>query len=609
VSSDVRSIVDKLLQPELSQRYKAASQLVEDLQRHLQDFPLKHATNRSLQQRCMKWARRHPRVSSATTVISLSAAAMLLMATWLVYYRVQFRTQQAQQIVSQFQAELPSTLVLATHHQEYDELETPLQDAARSLLSTLKEADSDSPHAAIDYLRPSDRVLLAANLRQLDKTLRFTREEQSQKSPQLVSLAQNAHALADRLNRDEKLDALIQSAVSDDFRDMTLATQAYCRGDVSQAVELLRDLLERSPDYHAAWLLLGTCHHRLGDTVQADAAYATSQSLMPNHWQSWYHRAVILHGSARRTQRPDQLESAERLYSRALQLRPGLTAAIFNRALCRESLGRLDEALEDAQRLISQSKELVRAHFLAARVLRKQGKNDLAQDQTAAALESTPLSSHDYVYLGSAQLATNRQAAIDNYRKAWELAPNDPETLQSLAYLSMELKTDDSAAKWLDLWIAALPRQAAPLASRAVFYARQGKNLEAQRDCDAALKLHPTPREQAQIASAHVLIADTTAESDAKQQHIAEAMSLLVKAIQSEWRLVAEVASDPDMKTLQSDRRFQSMVKTAYAFGQLPKLLESPHENLDENQTPTQNRTLATPRFDEGRIIDMERRR
>ena len=574
-SMDVQAIIEKLLEPQLDRRYKSADQLAEDLQRHLQHLPLRFAANRSLKQRLTKWATRHPRISSATTAITVSAAAMLLMATSLIYYRVQYRTEQAHQMVAAFQAELPATMVMASHYHEYGDLELPTRDATATLLSTLAEPGTEKPRAAIDYLTPGDKILLAANLRELEKTLRKSGGEK-QAPAQLISLATSVHSLANRLHNDEQLDSVIESAVDVDFRDMTQATRAYVSGDTARAIELLTALVERSPHRHAAWLLLGTCHQRAGESELADAAYATSLALLPNHWQGWYHRALLLQNSALHSQRADQLSAAEAHYTRALRLRPDLASAIFNRALCRESLGKLDEALADANQLIEQSKELVRAHFLAARVMRKQGKVQLSEEQTRAALASPPVSHRDYVYLGSAQLATDREAAAENFRRAWELNPHDAEALQSLAYLAMELKSDDSANKWLDQWIAAAPLQSTPLASRAVFYARQGKLDLANSDCQSALKLRPKPREQVQIASAMILMAEKTESTDDKKAYTTQAMTLLVKAVQSEWRLVSEVAQDADMKSIHSDSRFQSLVKTAIAFGQLPKLIETP---------------------------------
>ncbi len=333
-SADVRSIIDKLLQPKLENRYATADQVAEDLQRHLQHLPLRHAANRSLKQRMTKWAIRHPRISSATTVLSLATAVMLVMASSLVYYRVQYRTEQARQMVLQFQSELPSTLVLAAHCKDYGDFVTPTEEATRELLSTLTEPGSFTPRAAIEYLGTSDKALLAFNLRELNQTLSVAREGSPQVSAQLISLAENANSLANQLSRDEMLDSMIESSVSKDFRDMTLASRAYTSGETPRAIELLTALVERSPHYHAAWLLLGFCHQREGNSELADAAYATNIALMPNHWQAWYYRGQLLQASAMHSQRLDQLKSAESHYTRALQLRPDVGSALFNRALC-----------------------------------------------------------------------------------------------------------------------------------------------------------------------------------------------------------------------------------------------------------------------------------
>ncbi len=103
--------------------------------------------------------------------------------------------------------------------------------------------------------------------------------------------------------------------------------------------------------------------------------------------------------------------------------------------------------------MIENQQELIRAHLLAARIYGRQGDTKAAESHRQNALASQPVSHRDYVYLGSAQLSTDQQAAIENFRRAWELNPQDAEALQSLAYLSMELKTDDEAQKWLDLWV------------------------------------------------------------------------------------------------------------------------------------------------------------
>ncbi len=575
-SIDVRSIVEKLLQPQVEQRYHSAVQLAEDLQRHLDHQPLKHAPNRSLKQRVLKWAVRHPRLSSASSVITCSAVALLVMATSIIYYQVQYRTEQARRIVQEFQAELPAAMVMATQYQEYGDLDAAAHDTTNNLLNLLQEPGRHTPRLAVDYLTPDEKALIATNLRQIDTTIRLKRNEDSPPSKAMLAVAEQAGRLANTLHRDALQESLIESAVSHDFHQMTLATRAYTEGNTSKAIELLGPLVERTPHYHAAWLLLGTCQERMGNTELADAAYLTSSAVMPTHWQAWFHRAQLLQGSAVLTKRIDQLEMAETHYTQVLRLRPGMSTALFNRALCRESLGKLDAALEDAQQLIEHSQQLVRAHFLAARLQKKLGHPEAAEAHSRLALNSPPASSGDYVYLGTAKLNSDRHAAAQSFRKAWELNPHDVEALQSLTYLSMELGENSEAQKWLDLWVKASPKHAAATASRAVYHARQGRVEQALADCQQALKLQPTPREQAQIASAYALLVDHCPAAEDKRSYTKQALSLLAKAIQSEWRLIAEVARDADMKSLQQDGRFQTLLKTAITFAQLPKLVETP---------------------------------
>ena len=56
VSPAVDAIVEKCLASELEQRYAAASELVEDVQRQLADLPLRHAPNSSLSERFSQMA-------------------------------------------------------------------------------------------------------------------------------------------------------------------------------------------------------------------------------------------------------------------------------------------------------------------------------------------------------------------------------------------------------------------------------------------------------------------------------------------------------------------------------------------------------------------------
>src|SRR5262249_54108904 len=77
VSPAIDSIVRHSLEPDPGRRYQTAPQLEEDLQRQLTDRPLRHAREASVRERAAKWARRHPRLSSSTSIAVVAAALLL----------------------------------------------------------------------------------------------------------------------------------------------------------------------------------------------------------------------------------------------------------------------------------------------------------------------------------------------------------------------------------------------------------------------------------------------------------------------------------------------------------------------------------------------------
>ena len=64
----IAAIVAKCLAPRPDDRYQSVEQLRVDLERHLENLPLAHAPDASPRERLVKWARRHPRLSSATSI-------------------------------------------------------------------------------------------------------------------------------------------------------------------------------------------------------------------------------------------------------------------------------------------------------------------------------------------------------------------------------------------------------------------------------------------------------------------------------------------------------------------------------------------------------------
>ena len=82
--------------------------LHEDLSCQLDNRPLRHAPNRSLAERCQKWARRHPRLSSATTVAVLAAVLVVALAAVAWTRGTRLAANQAGETLRQLDADLES---------------------------------------------------------------------------------------------------------------------------------------------------------------------------------------------------------------------------------------------------------------------------------------------------------------------------------------------------------------------------------------------------------------------------------------------------------------------------------------------------------------------
>jgi tetratricopeptide (TPR) repeat protein len=90
----LESIVRKCLAPNPDQRYQRAEDLAEDLDRLLNNRPLKHAPELSRVEQMQKWVRRHPRL--ATSLLITTAAAGLLTLGGLMLVGTQAKLTAAQ---------------------------------------------------------------------------------------------------------------------------------------------------------------------------------------------------------------------------------------------------------------------------------------------------------------------------------------------------------------------------------------------------------------------------------------------------------------------------------------------------------------------------------
>lgn len=579
VSPDVCSIIEKLMQPSLQNRYATAAQVCEDLERHLQHLPLKHAANRSLTQRCQKWVKRHPRLSSAASIGTLATFVVVASIMAFVSASLQLRRAAAKNQLAQFQQMTPELFVAAISSKVFPELRPTLLEQVRQVRQQLETSTDSDPHVW-RYLPSADRQSMAADLNSLASVINDTlladpsvdwrseapaRSEWQQAADSLRRLGEQVVAPEKLLPPSDVHVVSLQSAVSQ-----------YNSGQVEQAARTLRESLEGRTQQPAAWMLLGHCYAHQRQFALADQAYASGLAFLPQQWRGWYSRGLANLERARITQRREDYALAEECMTRALAWRPTLVVAHYNRALCREQLGKLNEAVADATQVAESGKLLVRVNLFMARLHGKLSQKEARARALQAAYAATPESAIDFAELGISRIAREPQLALADLEQAHRLDGTQLHVLQNLAYLTMEALPDPiKARQYLDAWVALAPASAVAVASRGVYLARQTEFEAATKDALQAELLSPTPREKAQIASIYALVMDSKDQEFGRQCRD-KALQMLASALQLDWKLALEVNGDADLQRLAGDARFRQLLNVPLEMQKLPSVVQRP---------------------------------
>jgi tetratricopeptide (TPR) repeat protein len=134
VTPAVEAIVRRLLEPDPQRRYQTARELREDLQRQLDNLPLRHAADRSPGERLRKWVRRHPRLTSTPVlgaVVLVVLAALAAAGVWQMYCQAQEHADRVQGALEATHGKLRKTSVALGRTQS--EVVALKRQAARNL--------------------------------------------------------------------------------------------------------------------------------------------------------------------------------------------------------------------------------------------------------------------------------------------------------------------------------------------------------------------------------------------------------------------------------------------------------------------------------------------
>lgn len=240
---------------------------------------------------------------------------------------------------------------------------------------------------------------------------------------------------------------------ADDWQALKgIADAALQGGELSQAVLLFDDLIDRAPEDAELYYKRGNAHNRIGRRESAVADYDRAIALRPDYANAYcnrgaalaglerwaealasYERALTLNPSdhfayfnqAAALKETNQLELALRSYDSAIVLKPDYVEAYVNRGHLLQELGRHESAIASYDRAIAISNVSPDAYHGRALALTAVGRfqEALRDHDGAIALRNDYVDAH--VNRGNVLVKLGRpEAALSSYDRALQLSPD-----------------------------------------------------------------------------------------------------------------------------------------------------------------------------------------
>ncbi len=586
VSPGVESIVLKCLAPDPAKRYQTAEGLREDIDCHLANRRLQHAADPSPHERVRKWARRHPRLASSTTVAALAAVLIAATIGGAVYARERTRALEARGRFADHQAAFRDT---QTFLDDKTRSAARLDEGLEKLRALLKgygvpegaEPAGDWQSApALRHLSEADRERVAGDIGETfflmaQVALLKAATDGHDRAEQIAS-AETWNARAERyggarlpravreqraalmeLRGDragaERARAEAELTPRAAARDLYLAGSQYARaGKPREALKHLQLSTHIDPENFSAWFLRGTAHLALEQDELAAMCFGACVALRPEFAPAWMNRGFAF---ARLKFHPD----ARADYDRALKLDPELTEAFIQRAELREATGDRDGAIEDYTRALATGAAPARVYFKRATAKFLKGDHDGAKADREAGFKAPTTDELSWVARAENRFGDDPKGALADVDEALKLNPWSAIALQlKAAILSEGLKRPGDALAVLNRAVELHPDAVPVRAGRGVLLARAGKRDEALRDAKDALRRDTRAPNLYQVGCIYALTTKT--HPDDRR----EALKLLWDGLKTGFALDI-VDTDSDLDALRNDPDFKDLVRDAKA--------------------------------------------
>jgi serine/threonine protein kinase/Tfp pilus assembly protein PilF len=572
------AIVAKCLQPDPSRRYRSARELAEELRRFLDDLPFKYTREPSLRERVSRWARRHPRATSASTIGPLAVVLTLSIAgiAWTqaahlreVAARLNLRRFRETFSECQFLLNTSSGGVLTDHlRRGIDRAQLAIDrfgvarggDWERSYwvnsLAPDEKTELRSDLAELILLEARARVMLAEKegtegdrkrvlewaVAWLDRAETFDPKP----SPALFADRARYHAAlgqAELARRDRGLrDSTEVASCRDEY---LLGTADLAEGSYDRAEARLGRAVALDPNRFWAWFALGLSHIDQGRYTDAVGDFNVCTVLVPKFAWPYVNRGFAL-------ARAGRLAEAVASFDRAVGLDSRFADAFVGRGLAYLEMGRAEEAESDLSRAIELGRRDVNVRAGLAESRAKLGHRDQALTIYGNLIDERPDDARLRAARGMIRLETDPVGAEADLVAALGFDGNL--ALAHYGRARVRYLSDRSAALGhADRALQADPRFLDALQLRALIRAHLGL-AGAVDDVDNLIQA-PSPNRLYNAACAMAILSRTRPDP----RHEARAIDLLRRALATGFP-ASTARDDGDFQALHANPVFRKLV-------------------------------------------------
>jgi serine/threonine protein kinase/Flp pilus assembly protein TadD len=590
VSAATEAIIRKCLAPDANDRYQRAEHLRDDLDRQLNNLPLKYAANPSTSERIRKWGRRHPRFTSSGTVAAVAAVLLMVLGIGVVQSRERAKDLHARTHFADHQSAFRDVrLYLDDRHLALPNLDESLAKL-RAILTGygVPEDGTDSWLASPDVARLSsaDIARLRADIGEafyqmahiahlktewehapgvdspnLALALKWNAASEQYAGARLPRAIRMQRAALLELNREPenaaRLRAEAKATPLEAPRDLfLLGASLNQRGKYGEALPRLEKSTLLDPSDFSAWFVCGEVHNKLGHNEMAIMCYTACIAIRDDFAQAWLNRGQT-YSQLR------QYKYAIADFDRVIHLDASNTEAYIQRAEARDRQSDLKHAEEDFTLALETGKAPVQVYFRRADVRDRLNDKAGAKADREKGLSLTPTDALSWVGHGETRLADDPKGALADTDEALKLNPSFVPALQLKAHILAErLNRPDEALAALNRAVELNEDYVPARAGRGVVLARRGKRDEAIRDAKDALLRDTLPPNLYQVACIYAL---TSAEGKGHPEDKREAFRLLWASLKTGFAHDI-VGTDPDLNPLRKDPEFDRLVAGAKAF-------------------------------------------